>query len=147
MPLGNCKIKNINFKVCSHLKIWIDSNSTVYEGLNFAKNRLRDLAIYPTVMERFWKNIEVGICQQWDTLGCVNPGICQQDAKRFKIFENRIQLYLKNIDVRQWIHAKSDSNPANDTSRELWPSRLGNWSRFSMALWIKLDSSWEKKMF
>lgn len=70
-------------------------------------------------MERFWKNIEVGICQQWDTLGCVNPGICQQDAKRFKIFENRIQLYLKNIDVRQWIHAKSDSNPANDTSREL----------------------------
>lgn len=65
-------------------------------------------------MERFWKNIEVGICQQWDTLGYVN-----NDAKRFKIFENRIQLYLKNIDVRQWIHAKSNSNPANDISREL----------------------------
>lgn len=85
-------------------------------------------------MLRTDKEIWLYTQQSWNVfgkilrLGYVNNGIpwdvsilgyVNNDAKRFKIFENRIQLYLKNIDVRQWIHAKSNSNPANYISREL----------------------------
>ena len=42
------------------------------------------------------------------------------------------------------MHVKSNSNAADGTSRGLSPSSLEKWSRFSMALWVKLDSSWKK---
>ena len=103
--------------------------------------RLKLVAAVMAVQADKWltKQLDLSKCRStfW-TDSCIVLGNIRNDRKRFKTFvTNRLAKIHRHTSSEQWKYVDTKSNPANDASRGLSPSKLlvSRWPKGPSFLW------------